>query len=435
MIKSFAIENEELMQEWDWDKNNELGLFPDKLSVGSNKKVWWKCELGHSYQSAISWHTQGGGCPYCSHNKVLVGYNDLATTDPDLVLQWNYEKNGDLTPQMVSRGSGKKVWWICDNGHEWQSSINKRTSYEETKCKCPICWNRATSFSEQTVYYYIKQIFPDAINSYKDIFKNNSELDIYIPSLNIGIEYDGIVWHNDDRSYQREIKKYNICKEHNIKLVRLREFLNNDYGSFTKIFYGCKNINCDEVYAINIKDNTLRSGSICLFIYSMFDKNISVDIDRDAKFIRESYLGAVNNPIIDYEEIMKYWDYSKNICDPKKISFHSTTKVFWICPICGVSFEKMVCDVYHDGQNYLYNCPECSKKAGYKKVSDWHKKAIQGTNINDKHDILMFDSQKEASAYFCSIGKKIGNSQGGLSSCLNGKQKSAYGYYWKFVEK
>ena len=42
-IKTFIIDCSELMKEWDWDKNNELGLFPQKLLAGSNKKVWWLC--------------------------------------------------------------------------------------------------------------------------------------------------------------------------------------------------------------------------------------------------------------------------------------------------------------------------------------------------------------------------------------------------------
>ena len=35
----------------------------------------------------------------------------LAEARPDLAKEWNYEKNGDLKPEDVSCGSGKKVWW------------------------------------------------------------------------------------------------------------------------------------------------------------------------------------------------------------------------------------------------------------------------------------------------------------------------------------
>ena len=74
-------------------------------------------------------------CPYCSDNKVLTGYNDLQTVNPALAKEWNYEKNNGLTPAEISPNSGKKVWWKCDKGHEWQATINSRNS----GCKCPYC--------------------------------------------------------------------------------------------------------------------------------------------------------------------------------------------------------------------------------------------------------------------------------------------------------
>ena len=58
------------------------------------------------------------------------------------------------------------------------------------------------------------------------------ELDIFIPSINTGIEYDGIFWHDKkDKDVQiREEKKYRICKEHQIRLFRIKE---GDFKGFT----------------------------------------------------------------------------------------------------------------------------------------------------------------------------------------------------------
>ena len=41
--KIFIKDNEKLLNEWNYERNNQLGLFPDKLTCGSNKSVWWKC--------------------------------------------------------------------------------------------------------------------------------------------------------------------------------------------------------------------------------------------------------------------------------------------------------------------------------------------------------------------------------------------------------
>ncbi|MBQ8623595.1 MAG: zinc-ribbon domain-containing protein [Oscillospiraceae bacterium] len=78
---------------------------------------------------------KGRGCPYCSGKKILSGYNDLATTNPNLATEWHPDKNGVLLPTMVSPGSHKKVWWLCKKGHEWQASIENRSKGSS----CPIC--------------------------------------------------------------------------------------------------------------------------------------------------------------------------------------------------------------------------------------------------------------------------------------------------------
>ena len=67
---------------------------------------------------------------------MLIGYNDLTTTFPALVKEWNYKKNGSSKPSGFTRGSSKKVWWICSEGHEWESSIVNRTKNGRG---CPYC--------------------------------------------------------------------------------------------------------------------------------------------------------------------------------------------------------------------------------------------------------------------------------------------------------
>src|SRR5262249_17330451 len=61
----------------------------------------------------------------------------LSQTHPDLAAQWHPTKNGELTPDMVSAGSGKNVWWKCPNGpdHEWQIKVQSRTR-EGSGCPC-----------------------------------------------------------------------------------------------------------------------------------------------------------------------------------------------------------------------------------------------------------------------------------------------------------
>ena len=60
--------------------------------------------------------------------RLIPGQNDLATVNPGLAAQWDYEANRDLKPTMVSAGSSKKVGWVCEKGHRWPATIASRNA-------------------------------------------------------------------------------------------------------------------------------------------------------------------------------------------------------------------------------------------------------------------------------------------------------------------
>ncbi len=111
--------NPALAREWHPTKNGDLT--PRGVKLSTNKSVWWLCNAGHDWRARVANRSNGDGCPICSGQKVLAGYNDLATTHPQIASQWHPTNNGDLTPQQVVAGSGKKYWWLCEKGHEWQT--------------------------------------------------------------------------------------------------------------------------------------------------------------------------------------------------------------------------------------------------------------------------------------------------------------------------
>lgn len=89
----------------------------------------------------IASRANGTGCPYCTNKKVLAGFNDLATVEPRIAAEWHPTLNGSLTPEMVTAGSRKKVWWECPLGHVWKAAIYSRTG--KKKCGCPVCAGKA----------------------------------------------------------------------------------------------------------------------------------------------------------------------------------------------------------------------------------------------------------------------------------------------------
>ena len=121
-----------------WHPTRNGALTPEKLTAYSNKKVWWRCSLGHDYQASVGARTtSGSGCPYCTGRKVLPGFNDLAALEPEVAAQWHPTLNGALTPEMVTARSHRKVWWECPSGHIWKAVIYSRAGPQ--KCGCPVC--------------------------------------------------------------------------------------------------------------------------------------------------------------------------------------------------------------------------------------------------------------------------------------------------------
>lgn len=130
---SLLLSNPELSKEWNLEKNGDLK--PEYLTSNSGKKVWWRCVKGHQWQATVDHRNNGRGCPYCSGKKVLNGFNDLQTFNPVLAKEWNYKKNNGLTPTDVTPNSNKKVWWKCQEGHEWQATVSNRNK----RSGCPEC--------------------------------------------------------------------------------------------------------------------------------------------------------------------------------------------------------------------------------------------------------------------------------------------------------
>lgn len=129
-----------LSKEWHPKKNGDLS--PKDVTAKSNRKVWWLCpDCGFEWLSRIDHRVAGRGCPFCAGSIVIPGNNDLQTFYPRLTLEWDKEKNVPLTPEHVSLGSSKRVWWKCSVcGYSWQTTIQKRVKHNSG---CPVCNGKA----------------------------------------------------------------------------------------------------------------------------------------------------------------------------------------------------------------------------------------------------------------------------------------------------
>lgn len=122
----------------EWHPTHNAQLKASDVMEFSNRKVWWLCPNGHSYQYSIAHRTKDGRtCPICSGRQLRVGVNDLVTINKDIASEWNYDLNGDLRPEHFTPNSHKRVWWRCNEcGHEWNIMINNRYIHGSG---CPKC--------------------------------------------------------------------------------------------------------------------------------------------------------------------------------------------------------------------------------------------------------------------------------------------------------
>lgn len=368
-LESLSATNPELLDEWDYEKNQ---IDPDSITRSYRDKIWWKCKNGHSWQTVISARTRKKGthCPYCAGNLPVEGLTDFATTNPELMLDWNFSRNKDIDPKKITAHSGVYVDWKCHFcGHEWRTSVNNRSTL---KRGCPNCSMKSTSFGEQAVYYYVKKIFPDAINRYRE---SRFELDIYIPSIKTAIEFDGAFFHRDKASDQRETRKYNKCRDKGIKLIRIKDSSamegrwNSDYTIGVENLQDHRSLN--NVIRLLLKD--LDSQSNCLFrknpiqIWSTIDSDIDVDKDY-FEIVSNKYIRAKEDSFVSANpELLKDWDYDLNgNVNPQAITKGSTMIINWKCHVCGFRWKSRIADRLRGT-----GCPCCNKNVLVKGVNDF----------------------------------------------------------------
>lgn len=124
----------DLAAEWHATKNNDRR--PSEVTISNGKKAWWLADCGHEWEAVVSSRTgQGVGCPVCSNHKTLAGYNDLATRQPRVARSWHPIKNDGVTPSHINQYSNSMRWWLCEEGHEWESTVNNRSHGQG----CPFC--------------------------------------------------------------------------------------------------------------------------------------------------------------------------------------------------------------------------------------------------------------------------------------------------------
>jgi len=470
-VNDLATANPSLASEWHPTKNGDL--HPSTIAKSSGKKVWWLCSKGHEWEATvINRNNKGSGCPYCSGRVATTGVNDLSTTNPSLASEWHPTRNGTLMPSEVSEGSGQKVWWQCANGHEWQAVISSRTNgrgcptcgnvqkkitftqnrisqigslldnnpemaaeWHPTKngellpsqvlpnsnqkvwwkCKkghewkaviqhrnkgigCPHCANELqTSFPEQVLFYYFSKI---TRTENRILLSPRTEIDVYLPELNIAIEYDGIRFHGSEKAHAKEARKNKQLSEKGITLFRVKETEDNVIDT-ENIIYCHYSANFaylnDVVHKLLARINAIANSNYA----------IDVDVERDRALIYTQYIEMekANSLLIVRPDIASEWHPTKNHdLQPSHVTPHSNKVVWWKCAN-GHEWESSV-----NNRTNRNGCPFCSNKkvlSGYNDLqtkfpevaAEWHPTKNEGKQPSE---VLPFSNKK--AWWLCSNG-------------------------------
>lgn len=421
----------DLIEQWDEDKNNQIGLTLDKLVSFTRTKAYWKCSVNsdHLYDMMIYQRTNlKQNCPICAGKRVLKGFNDLATCCNDAVIEWDYgnnwdkKKNKQLTPYDVTYGSHHLANFVCSKCHE-PFSMMVKTYYRGNRCKycahtevrpdgsnsfakeypdqlmywdyekndkvitkehpngirpdeilsksnirvhwkcgfghtwtndacnqrngCSRC-NRRKKFSdsEKTVAYYVEKMFPgDVIDNYSPDWNRKLDLDIFIRSGDIAIQYDGAHFHNQSK-YKTDLDNGKKVVSHGIKLVRIRE---SDSPSIPD---GSIEIRRN---GTGTQDESLNECIVQLLqILSKMTNssyNFTVNRDRDlTEIVSRSYTIELSNSIaVKRPDLIPY--IASNDIHPQnrdvlsRLPLYHNEKIWWSCPKCGMDHDLVIYSV------------------------------------------------------------------------------------------
>lgn len=211
-INDLASTHPELYKEFDKEKNDGHAL----TTYGSSKKLWWKDRFGHEWEATAKSRLRSGkGCPVCSNLIVLSGFNDLASCDPRLADEWSPSNN--IKPNEVLYGGSTKYLWVCSEGHEWESTVwNRRLGRG-----CPKCaQSSTTSKGEQELFNYFASTNLTAVANDRKVL-GGLEIDVWLPELRVGFEYNGNYWHGGDEAQARDQLKRDKARSLGVRLLTI----------------------------------------------------------------------------------------------------------------------------------------------------------------------------------------------------------------------
>jgi hypothetical protein len=162
-IYAYAAERGDEIVAYDFSSYPRPGIGKEERRAIVLTVRWSAC--GHETDGVIATTYIRGrwGCAYCSSQRLLIGFNDLRTLEPQIASEvappWN--------PEAFIRGSNKSIAWECQScNYRWESTINNRTN-SLIRRGCPNCAEAGFSSNLPGALYVVTGFGPSGLELIK----------------------------------------------------------------------------------------------------------------------------------------------------------------------------------------------------------------------------------------------------------------------------
>lgn len=179
-FNDITARNKPSAEYWDEEKN---GIPSNRVLWSDQNSRWFRCPEGHSYQRTpfrmLNSYNKGIDgkdlCPICKGTEVLKGYNDIASMNPLALRYWDYNKNGDNTPETVYYRSHVQYWFRCGEGHSFLKRPNEfylqLNNVGMSAEGCPVCSGNRLLIG----FNDLETMFKELVDSYWDFSRNKKK--------------------------------------------------------------------------------------------------------------------------------------------------------------------------------------------------------------------------------------------------------------------
>lgn len=363
----------------------------DKIeNIKSTKKYFFIGKCGHEFLALplLVFNTNNNeiGCPYCSGHRVLIGFNDLWTTHPEVAKHLADPNDG----YKYSKGSNKKIYWICENCGEliYQSPAKMTTK----KSFCNNC-NNIRSYGEKFISSLLDQLCEVYIKEKKFDWSDNKIYDFYLPEYSCIIEVHG-KQHYSNSDFSGLGGRTYIEEQENDKYKKI---LAEEHGIKNYVIIDCRKSNIDWVHK-----NILKSILPTLLNFNKSDIDWSTCHKASLMNITKDICEAYSNGETNIDNLAELFNYSHNSIISK---LKHGAKLGW----CDYNSQKRKKEAY---------------KNNGKRIIEIMSKPVIKMDLND-NDLEEYPSLNEA--------QRITGIHH-IWDCIVGRRKTAGGYKWRYKQ-